>query len=65
MTVNLPLGDLTGIFDHHCPEFTLRLLSLFRESISFLLFLRKRESAVTDNGLSSRRMVSFFKPCLT
>lgn len=64
MTANLPLGDHAGIFDHHCPEFTVRLFSLFRESISFLLLLRKWESAVIDDGLSSR-MVSFFKLCLT
>lgn len=44
--MNLPLGGHAGVFDGHCPEFTLRLLSLFRESVSFLLFLRKRERTV-------------------
>ena len=65
MTENFPLYD-AGISDLYYSEFTVRLLSLFWESKSFLLFLRKWKNTFIDyvlilcfNGFSFLTMSHF------
>ena len=65
MTENFPLYDDAGISDYYS-EFTVSLLSLFWESKSFLLFLRKWKNTFIDyvltlcfNGFSFLTMSHF------
>lgn len=53
MTETFPLCDDAGIFDLYYSKFTVKLLSLFWESKSFLLFLRKWKNTFIDYVLSS------------